>query len=143
MKKVSGNSLQQPRHYFWLNPYREMAFTRCPKCERKTRVRKKRLAIDVLNKTLLLANVINKYCPKCDLIITSQEKIENMLNQLTFSDKRSIRQDDYFIFGTIERTNYNKCMNQGAYQSDGIKLVNPFIDKLHFKIRPAGWYKDK
>jgi len=143
MKKVSGNSLQQPRYYFWLNPYREMAFTRCPKCERKTRVRKKRLAIDVLNKTLLLANVTNKYCPKCDLIITSQEKIENMLNQLTFIDKRSIRQDDYFIFGTIESTNYNKCMNKGSYQSDCIKLVNPFIDKLHFKIRPAGWYIDK
>jgi len=143
MKKVSGNSLQQPRHYFWLNPYREMAFTRCPKCERKTKVRKKRLAIDVLNKTLLLANVTNKYCPECDLIIINKDKIENMLSQLTCFDKRSIRPDDYFIFGTIGKTNYNKCMNQGSYASDCIKLVNPFIDKLHFKIRPAGWYKDK
>lgn len=142
MKKVSGNSLQQPRHYFWLNSYREMAFTRCPKCERKTKVRKKRLAIDVLNKTLLLANVTNKYCQECDLIIINKDKIENMLSQLTYFDKRSILPDDYFIFGTIGRTNYNKCMNRGTYPSDCIKLVNPFIDKLHIKIRPAGWYKD-
>ena len=143
MKKVSGNSMQQPRHYFWLNPYREMAFTRCPKCEGKTKIRKKRLVIDVLNKTLLLANVTIKYCPECDLITINKDKIENILSQLTFFDERSIRPDDYFIFGTIERTDYNKYLNQGSYSSDCIKLVNPFIDKLLFKIRPAGWYKDK
>lgn len=134
--------MQQPHHYFWLNTYRKMAFTRCPKCESKTKVRKKRLAIDVLNKALLLANVTNKYCQECDLVIINKDKTENILSQLTYFDKRSIRSDDYFIFGTIGRTNYSKYMKQGSYPSDGINLVNPFIDKLHFKIRLAGWYKD-
>ena len=141
MISKSHNNMQQPRHYFWLNPYREMAFTRCPKCERKTMVRKKRFAIDVLNKTILLANVTNKYCTGCDLIITGREKIEKILGQLTYFDNKTIQPDDYFIFGTIEKTNYNKSMKQGLYSSDCIKLVNPFIDKLHFKIRSAGWHK--
>lgn len=143
MKKVSVNSMQPPLHYFWLNTYREMAFTRCPKCEGKTMVRKKRLAIDVLNKTLLLANVTNKYCTGCDLIITGQDKIEKILSQLTCFDNKTVQPDDYFIFGTIGRTNYNKYMNKGLSLPDSIKYINPFIDKLHLKIRPAGWYKDK
>lgn len=32
--------LKRARHYFFLNPYGDMAFTRCPKCEQKTKIRK-------------------------------------------------------------------------------------------------------
>ena len=29
--------LKRARHYLFLNPYGDMAFTRCPKCEEKTK----------------------------------------------------------------------------------------------------------
>ena len=36
---------ENTRHYFFLNPYEDAAFTRCPKCETKTMVRKFPLVI--------------------------------------------------------------------------------------------------
>jgi len=36
-----------PQHRFFLNPYRDMRFTSCPKCNGKTKLRKLPLAIHV------------------------------------------------------------------------------------------------
>ena len=86
MKKVSVNSMQPPLHYFWLNPYREMAFTRCPKCEGKTMVRKKRLAIDVLNKTLLLIICILKPGRRVGIRSSKQYKAKYNKKYLTWKN---------------------------------------------------------
>ena len=46
------------RFYFFLNPYADMAFTRCPKCEAKTKQRK--LPLAVRNEYPLLTRDIEK-----------------------------------------------------------------------------------
>jgi hypothetical protein len=47
-KQKSLKSLKEQiktRHYFFLSTYQEEAFTKCPKCNNKTKVRKFPLAI--------------------------------------------------------------------------------------------------
>ena len=49
-KRKSGKTVNKPyktRHYFFLNPYEDYAFTKCPKCDEKTKVRKFPLAIHI------------------------------------------------------------------------------------------------
>jgi len=49
----------QRKHRFFLSPYQGMAFTKCPKCDNKTKLRKIPLAIHVEPLQLV---VINKEC---------------------------------------------------------------------------------
>lgn len=37
-KDESQMKTKDARHYFFLNPYDDMAFTRCPKCEKKRKL---------------------------------------------------------------------------------------------------------
>jgi len=39
-KYESQIKTKESHHYFFLNPYQDMAFTRCPKCKEKTKIRK-------------------------------------------------------------------------------------------------------
>ena len=65
---------KRARHYLFLNPYLDTAFTRCPKCEEKTKIRKYCLVIHIDPKCLLSLNKSCRYCPECDLIIVKQQE---------------------------------------------------------------------
>ena len=49
---------KKTRHYFFLNPYEDCAFTKCPKCDQATKVRKFPLAIHIDPNQLFF---LNKY----------------------------------------------------------------------------------
>ena len=55
------------RHYFFLNFYKDAAFTKCPKCEAKTVVRKFPLVMQIEPQQLLVLNKKCRYCTSCDL----------------------------------------------------------------------------
>jgi uncharacterized protein with PIN domain len=67
------------RHYFFLNPYEDQAFTRCPKCNGKTKIRKFPLAIHIEPGQIFGLNKHCKYCPVCDLIIGDRSDIEHLM----------------------------------------------------------------
>ncbi|MCX6689306.1 MAG: hypothetical protein NTZ39_06420, partial [Methanoregula sp.] len=71
--------MRRAQHYFFLNPYPDIAFTRCPKCEEKTKIRKFCLLIHMDPKNIFLINKSCRYCPKCDLIIAKQVELESLL----------------------------------------------------------------
>ena len=58
-KYESQMKTKDARHYFFLNPYDDAAFTRCPNCEEKTKIRKYCLLIHIDPKHLLS---LNKSC---------------------------------------------------------------------------------
>jgi uncharacterized protein with PIN domain len=66
-KSSDKNRKQQYR--FFLNPYKDCAFTKCPRCDSKTRTRKFPLVIQIEPQQILLLNKQCKYCTSCDLII--------------------------------------------------------------------------
>ncbi|MHC1623201.1 MAG: hypothetical protein ACXQTR_01255 [Candidatus Methanospirareceae archaeon] len=96
-------TLKRARHYFFLNPYDDMAFTRCPKCDGKTKIRKHCLLIHIDPKFLLSLNKICRYCPNCDLIIVKQAELEGLLAAICEQYAPDIVGNEYFVFGTMDR----------------------------------------
>ena len=92
MKRKRSNQLKgsklKKKHKFFLNPYSDCAFTKCPKCETKTKVRKFPLVIHIEPQQIFLLNKQCKYCPNCDLIIVKKQEIESLMTASFMEENR-------------------------------------------------------
>lgn len=140
MKKLGE---QPQRHDVFLNPYEDLRFSRCPKCEEKTRLRKFPLVIHVEPLNPVILNKTCRYCPDCDLIIAHQDEIEAHLHALFSELEPAVVGNDYLVLGTVDRNVWRR----------GCKTPIPtaeLLDYLHFfehvrQFEPAyyGWVKDE
>ncbi|MEJ2736963.1 MAG: hypothetical protein P8189_25945 [Anaerolineae bacterium] len=112
-----------PRHTFFLNPYEDERYTRCPECEAPTKVRKKPFLIHIDPDVLLLLNMRGRYCPACDVLILHQNVVEDLLVR-TFEPRRpEIIGNDYLILGTVEPAFWRKHKGEAT--------AGPTSDHLH------------
>ena len=127
------------RHYFFLNPYEDQAFTRCPKCDNKTKIRKFPLVIHIEPSQLFFLNKQCKFCPACDLIIGDKSDIEHLMAK-TFSQKKpEIIGNEYMVLGTLDKKDWRE-VNKGKIEPDEVrKRIYIFKDVLNFKVMPAQW----
>lgn len=144
MTKNSSNKSQKKnqrkRHRFFLNPYEDCAFTKCPKRDTKTRVRKFPLVIHIEPQQLLLLNKQCKYCTNCDLIIVKKREIESLM---AFSFSQSIPTivgNNYLVMGTVDRQDWKEGNQNSLPPSEIIERMYIFKDVWDFKVIPAGWY---
>ncbi len=72
-KAVTRLGKQPPQYRFFLNPYQDARFTRCPQCDQPMRQRKLPLVIHIDPMQLLSLNKTCRYCPHCDLLIAHQD----------------------------------------------------------------------
>lgn len=92
-----------PRYHFFLNPYKDIRFTRCPKCNGKTGQRKLPLLIWIDPHQPLSLNYTCRYCSTCDLLIAHQDEIEaNLVNAFNRIDPGAIG-NEYLVVGTMEK----------------------------------------
>jgi len=75
MTKLDSIEPERRRHYFFLNPYEDAVFTKCPRCHNETKIRKFPLVIHIDPQQLLLLNKKCRYCDKCDLIIAKKSEL--------------------------------------------------------------------
>lgn len=134
---------KKDRHYFFLNPYTDSAFTRCPKCDAKTKIRKFCLVIHVEPRQLISLNKSCRYCPACDLIIAKKEEVEGLLAAICGQKAPEIIGNEYFVFGTMDRKDWKNTLAGKISQQEAIKRSYPFKDVWKFEVRPAGWYPEK
>lgn len=139
--------MKKPKYYFYLNPHDEYAWTKCPKCDNKTKVRKYCLVIHYEEKSqhyhqLFSLNKTCKFCPYCTLIIAKKSEIEELLQQILSQLGRSFNPENYFIFGTMERKDWKKGQKEAVNPGKALDAAYPFKDMWDFEIRPAGWYRD-
>jgi hypothetical protein len=121
-KRTLGNL--EPMHTFFLNPYEDSRFTKCPKCLGKTKIRKHPFAINIDPNVLMTLNMSGPYCSNCDLIILHKDKVETLL-VMSFEERQpDIIGNDYLIIGTVERSYWRK-----ASKGDGTQ--GKFFDHLH------------
>ena len=139
-KDKSQIKLKGARHYFFLNPYDDAAFTRCPKCEEKTKIRKYCLLIHIDPKHLFSLNKSCRYCPECDLIIVKQADLEGLLAAICEQYTPDIIGNEYFVFGTMDRKDWKDAQTGKVSQQEAITRSYPFKDAWKFEIIPAGWY---
>lgn len=101
MGKPEDNQHEE-RYYFFLNPYREHAFLKCPKCGNKTDIRKFVL-VTVFENPLKGFNT-GKYClfcKNCELIIAKKEELRPPIELL------GRKVDDMIVCGTLPLEEWN------------------------------------
>ena len=129
------------KHYFFLNPYGDCAFTKCPKCNDKTKVRKFPLVIHVEPNQLFFLNKICKYCTNCDLIIVKQSKLEALMSSQFKEVNPTVVGNKYLVFGTLSRSDWQEYSKTSIDSSKAIDQVYAFKDVLDFEVARGGWYK--
>ena len=130
------------KHFFFLNPSPNVAFTKCPKCERPTKLRKFPLAIHIEPHQLFILNKTCRYCERCDLIIARKSEVEPLMTTTFEQRAPEIIGNDYLVFGVLERKDWLESTKGKLSEGDTIERVIVFKDVLHFKVIPAGWYYD-
>lgn len=136
---------KKPRYKFYLNPYDEYKWTKCPKCDNKTKVRKHCLMIHYEEKAVSFHQLISlnkscKFCPYCELIIAQKSEIENYLSQIVPNFGLRFNPDNYFVFGTMERKDWKKGQQEPSQPDKALDAVAQFKDVWDFEVQPAGWY---
>jgi hypothetical protein len=140
MAKRKAESLgnQPPRHRFFLNPYEDVRFTRCPKCRGKTRQRKLPLVIHVDPMNLVVLNKTCRYCPYCDLLIAHQDEIEAFLAAYYTAIDPSAVGNDYHVVGTLDRADWRRGTRQQMDPQEMLECLHEFKDVLEFELG-GGW----
>jgi len=133
---------QKRRHYFFLNPYQDQAFTKCPKCDSKTKIRKFPLVIHIDPRQLFLLNKQCRYCTRCDLIIARKSELESLMATAFEKLNPQIIGNDYLVMGVAERSDWQESKKGKISEGETIERMLVFKDVWNFEVIPAGWYRD-
>ena len=128
------------RHYFFLNPYNDTAFCKCPKCRGKTKIRKFPLVIHIDPGQLFVLNKLSRYCTSCDLIIAKQAEIESYMAQTFEKNAPEIRGNKYLVMGTLERKDWQVVKRGELVPNETIDLMYLFKDLWRFEPVCATWH---
>ncbi|MCC2693913.1 hypothetical protein [Nodularia sp. LEGE 04288] len=140
---ISTPKSPKQKHKFFLNPYKDCAFTKCPKCETKTKVRKFPLVIHIEPQQLFLLNKQCKYCPHCDLIIAKKHEIEPLMAAAFIKTNPNIVWNNYVVMGTVDNKDWKEGDKNLLSPSEMIGRIYVFKDVWDFTIIPAGWYPNE
>lgn len=142
MIEIDGIKSERRRHYFFLNPYEDAAFTKCPKCESKTKIRKFPLVIHIDPEQILILNKKCRYCVNCDLIIVKKSKLESLMAASFEESKPEIVGNNYFVMGVAERTDWLEGKKGKLPQGETIERMFVFKNALNFEPVHYGWYHE-
>jgi hypothetical protein len=140
--------MKTSNYKFYLNPHEAYAFTKCPKCNQKTKVRKYFLLIHYQESKkdspqLISLNKSCKFCPYCELIIAKKAEVEPFLQQIIDRPNSSFKPNACFILGILDKKDGNRIRREEDLKpAEVLKLAQRFKDVWDFEIRPAGWYFD-
>jgi hypothetical protein len=133
---------QKRKHYFFLNPYEDAAFTKCPKCDSKTKIRKFPLVIHIDPQQLFLLNKQCRYCTRCDLIIARKSELESLIATAFEKLNPQIRGNDYLVMGVAEKSDWQESKKGNISEGETIERMLVFKDVWNFELIPAGWYPE-
>ena len=135
MKRIAK---QKPRYRFFLNPYSDVRFTRCPQCDGKTKQRKLPLFIYIDPMQPLVLNKTCRYCPYCDLLIAHKDDLEYLLAQIFTIHNPQVVGNDYLVIGTLDRPDWKRIEQQHLPGTEILEVLHDFKDVVTFKPT-GGW----
>jgi hypothetical protein len=124
---------QLPRYRFFLNPYQDARFSKCPQCENKMGQRKLPLFIHIDPKQPLLLNKTCRYCPHCDLLIAHQDEIEGVIARAFSVLNPEIVGNNFLVIGTLDRADWKRIDQNKLPIQDTIEALHDFRDVVNFK----------
>jgi hypothetical protein len=135
-KTITQLGKQPPRYRFFLNPYEDMRFTRCPQCANKMHQRKLPLVIHVDPMQLLSLNKTCRYCPHCDLLIA------HLLVSIFTERKPEVVGNDYLVLGTQDKPAWKRGTQQQMTLQEMLEALHDFKEVITFKLT-GGWVRDE
>jgi hypothetical protein len=124
-----------PRYAFVLNPDADTKFTRCPRCETRTNLRKLSLVVHVESFGLVLLGKTCRLCLRCDTLIAHKAELDKLLGTVA---KEST--PDYLVLGTLDRRTYRLGLTGAASLDDVRRYMSDFKSYWNVEITPAGWH---
>jgi hypothetical protein len=124
-----------PRYAFVLNPHADAKFTRCPRCETRTRLRKVSLVIHLEGFGVVLLGKTCRLCLHCETLIAHKAELDKLLSTAV-----TIAEPQYFVLGTADRRTYRQGLTGGTSLDDVKAHTSDFKSHFNVEIRPAGWY---
>jgi hypothetical protein len=137
-KNIPRLGKQPPRYRFFLNPYQDARFSKCPQCENKTGQRKLPLFIHINPKQPLLLNKTCRYCLHCDLLIAHQDDLEDLIARIFTDLNPEIVGNKYLVVGTLDRADWKRIDQEKLPIQDTIEALHDFKDVVMFKPM-GGW----
>ena len=129
---------QPPRHTFFLNPYTDARFTKCPKCSHKTGQKKLPLVIHVDEWGPLLLNKTCRFCSRCDLLIAHKDEIDAQLAHLLERQAPKLVGNDYLVIGTLDRSDGKRGTSEQLTLAEMVQALHDFKNMVQFKP-VGGW----
>ena len=140
MTKAADKIKTRSKYYFFLNPYKDCAFAKCPKCDKGTKIRKFPLVIHVDPHQIILLNKKCRYCVNCDLIIARKSEVESLMVTCLEKVNPDVIGNDYLTMGVVDRKDWKEG-NSGKLDSAQIlDRAYFFKNMLKFELVPGGWY---
>jgi hypothetical protein len=134
-----------PRYSFFLNPYEDLRFSRCPTCEIPTKLKKFVFVIRIEPNILFNSGLTCRFCAKCELIILHQNELEKHLAGacITMQLDRIIG-NPYFVLGTLkDKKKWREKVGQGIRSNTEEEVSEntiAFKQRLNFKVT-GGWMR--
>ena len=132
----------EPEHTLFLNPYSDARFTRCPRCNRPTKMRKKPFFIHMDPAQLVILNMTARYCPTCDLLVLHQGVVEDLLPRAFEDHNPEVIGNDYLVMGAVERSYWRKHKGQATLDS-AIAHLHDFKSVVQYSPLHYGWVPDE
>jgi hypothetical protein len=128
----------RPRYAFVLNPHADTRFTRCPKCEAKTRVRKLPLVVHVEDAGMIILGKTCRLCVACEVLIAHQSDVDQLIRASAGGGGVIIPK--YLVLGTVDTRVWRRGLVGGVSADDVIGHMSDFKAYLRVDVTPAGWY---
>ena len=110
-----------PRYRFALNPFPEVRWSKCPRCDRLTFNRKFPLMIFVDGHGPVVIGKTCRYCAKCEFIVAHQHELEDELAYMFSQRKPEVLGNDYFVMAVVERETWRKSLESPAGLEDMLR----------------------
>ncbi len=125
---------QPPQYRFFLNPYEDVRFTKCPQCDNKMHQRKLPLVIHVDPMQILSLNN--------DLLIAHQDDLEHFLASFFTEQMPEVVGNDYLVLGTLDKPEWKRGTQQKMTLQEMLEALHDFKEVVTFKLT-GGWVRDE
>ena len=129
---------QAPQYRFFLNPYKDARFTRCPQCNQPMRQKKLPLVIHIDPMNLLSLNKTCRYCPHCDLLIAHKDHIEHFLTSIFSELRPESAGKSYLVVGTLEKNVWKRGVQDPLMTQEVLDALHDFQEVVTFQP-VGGW----
>ncbi len=129
-----------PRYSFVLNPHVRERFTKCPRCDASTRIRKLPLVVHLEHSggpRLVLLNKTCRLCLICETLIVDRVELESVIIAAGLS--ATVKPSDYVVLGTIDRRTWRRGLGGDAVLPDIREHMADFKKYLKVDVVPAHW----